>query len=171
MKKCLLAAIVFVSVQGFAGKDQEPLAQIAPTQRFVCNTGYSVQRCREQVAVLWSVLHKYPVQQLQGWTWVLVRSQDWKDIVVPRGLDPDSPAFTYLEKRETFIEEALLSPIEVSRRIELFEKWQLPFDRLLELAVTHELGHAICHERDERKADSYGESLRQGKTTVCQVHR
>jgi len=38
---------------------------------------------------------------------------------------------------------------------------------LLDLAVTHELGHAICHDQDERRADDYGRELRQKKTVDC----
>jgi Zn-dependent peptidase ImmA (M78 family) len=38
---------------------------------------------------------------------------------------------------------------------------------LLDLAVTHELGHAICQDRDQRRADDYGRELRQTKTVDC----
>jgi hypothetical protein len=44
---------------------------------------------------------------------ILVRSENWKAIVVTRGLDPDSPAFTFYPKRETFIEEALVTQVPV----------------------------------------------------------
>jgi len=30
-------------------------------------------------------------------------------------------------------------------------------DDLLNLALTHELGHALCNERNERKADANGD--------------
>jgi hypothetical protein len=36
-------------------------------------------------------------------------------------------------------------------------------EALLELAVKDELGHGVCHDQDERKADGYGRELRQGK--------
>jgi len=32
-------------------------------------------------------------------------------------------------------------------------------DDLLKLAVTHELGHALSNEKNERKAGAYGEQL------------
>jgi hypothetical protein len=38
---------------------------------------------------------------------------------------------------------------------------------LLDLAVTHELGHAICHDQDERRADDYGRDLREKKPVAC----
>ena len=38
---------------------------------------------------------------------------------------------------------------------------------LLDLAVTHELGHAICHDQDERRADDYGRGLREKKPVAC----
>ena len=40
-------------------------------------------------------------------------------------------------------------------------------DALLDLAVTHELGHAICHDQDERRADDYGRGLREKKPVAC----
>jgi hypothetical protein len=63
------------------------------------------------MAVLRKVLTKYRADELGEWTWVLVRSADWKYFVTPRGIDPDSPALTYLPKRETFIEEALVATV------------------------------------------------------------
>ena len=142
-------------------------AQPAANPRFVCDIGYSLAQCHEQVEVLRSVLNKYPIQQLGQWTWVLVRSQNWKPILLERSLDSDTPAFSYLEKRETFIEEALLTEI-ARRRAELLKRWRMSSDKLLELAVTHELGHALCNERNEAKADHYGEELRDGKSPVCE---
>jgi hypothetical protein len=173
VKVCAKFSLIVVSLLTYAaGQQATPLLSLATAHpHFVCNTGYSLQACQQQVAILRSVLEKYPVhQQLGDWTWVLVRSQDWKPILRARGLDPDSPAFSFLEKRGTFIEEALLAEA-VQRRVELLKKWQLPSDRLLELAVTHELGHALCNETDEAKADRYGEALRERRSAVCQVKR
>ena len=134
--------------------------------RFVCNTGYSEQECREQARVLRSVLDRFPVQELGEWTWVLVRSQDWKPLKNKLRGNPDSPAFSVLEKRETFIEEALVSPVPL-RRLELMSTWSASMNDLLEIAVTHELGHALCHEDDEVKADKYGRSLREHQPLKC----
>jgi hypothetical protein len=51
-----------------------------------------------------------------------VRSEDWKSILVPRGLDPNSPAFTYYDQHETFIEEALVAEVP-GRRGKLLIDW------------------------------------------------
>ena len=140
---------------------------VAPApQRFVCNTGYSIEQCHVQMAVLRSLLSRYGGALVGEWTWILVKSDDWKAILLQHRMDPDSPAFTVLDRRETFFEEALVNPVTV-RRIELVRKWSLGIDDLLALAVTHELGHALCNEKSERKADGYGEELRRGEVVVC----
>lgn len=140
----------------------------APEQRFVCNIGYSLTKCQTDIAVLRKALAKYPAAELGEWTWVLVRSTDWKYIVMPRGLDPDSPAFTYLPKRETFIEEALVAI--VSQRLgELIVRWGMSADDLLEHAVAHELGHALCNETSEGNANRAAKTLQEGKALSCQL--
>ena len=174
MKHFATVLVVLLALTTLASAQQAitPQApQTIPNPRFVCNARYSLQRCHEQVAVLRSVLDKYRAQQLVHWTWVLVRSEDWKPILLARRLDPDSPAFSFLEKRQTFIEEALLTDNVQRRRVELLKKWELPLDGLLELAVTHELGHALCNTRDEANADRYGKALREGKPAVCEVRK
>jgi hypothetical protein len=79
-------------------------------QQFRCNTGYQVPECLRQIAVLKSVLARYRPEELRPWTWVLVRSEHWKPLLRSRGMDADSPAFSYLEGRQTFLEEVLLTP-------------------------------------------------------------
>jgi Zn-dependent peptidase ImmA (M78 family) len=37
----------------------------------------------------------------------------------------------------------------------------------VDFAITHELGHAICQEKNERLANEYGKELRQGKIPRC----
>lgn len=140
----------------------------APVQRFVCNTGYTVEKCHQDVAVLREALAKYPVAQLGNWTWILVRSEDWKAILLPRGLDADSPAFTYYEKRETFVEEALVREVPVRHR-ELLLKWNMSMRNLLDLAIGHELGHALCNDKDEPSANRVGAQLRAGDSLSCRV--
>ena len=134
---------------------------------FVCSRGYTMEKCYEQVAVLRSTLAKYPLAQVWEWTWILVRSEDWKAIVVPRGLDPDSPAFTYSAKRQTFIEEALIADVP-GRREELKARWHMRADKLRELVAAHELGHAFCNDRSEAVANQQAERLRLGKAPSCE---
>jgi hypothetical protein len=112
------------------------------------------------------LLNKYGAGRLGDWTWVLVKSADWKTLERAHRMDPDSPAFTVLDRRETFFEEALVSPV-TTRRVELVRQWSLGMDDLLKLAVTHELGHALCSERSERKADAYGQQLGTGVLVRC----
>ena len=140
----------------------------APMQKFVCNTGYSQKQCREDMAVLRKALANYPVAQLGNWTWILVRSENWKSILLPRGLDPDSPAFTFYPKRETFIEEALVTQVPV-RGGELLLKWSMDRMGLLDLAIRHELGHALCNDANEPNADRVARLLEEKKTVSCQA--
>jgi hypothetical protein len=135
-------------------------------QHFICNNGYPVELCRRQMEVLRGVLGRYPAGWLGEWTWVLVRSEDWKPMKRQLRLDPDSPAFSFLAARRTFIEQTLVAPVP-ERSAELMKHWSSSIDDLLALAVSHELGHALCHERNERKADEYGRLLRAGRLPVC----
>jgi hypothetical protein len=142
--------------------------QETPLQRFVCNTGYTVEKCKKEIAVLRANLAKYPTAQLGDWTWILVRSEDWKPILLRRGLDPDSPAFTFYAKHETFIEEALVTQVP-GRGRELLLKWNMSMKDLLDLAITHEMGHALCDDKDESNADRVGQLLREGRAPSCGV--
>jgi len=121
------------------------------------------------MAFLRRTLAKYPVAQLGGWTWILVLSKDWKPTVMPRGLDPDSPAFTYYPKRETFIEEALVANVP-GREGELIAHWHMSLDRLRDRAVAHELGHAFCNDKREEIANQGAERLLEGKTPSCDAN-
>ena len=138
-----------------------------PTQQFVCNTGYKQKECDDEIVVLRKALANYPVAQLGNWTWILVRSEDWKAILLSRGLD-DSPAFTFYPKRETFIEEALVAQVPVRGR-ELLLQWHMNARDLLDLAVRHELGHALCNDANERNADRVARLLEQKKEISCET--
>jgi hypothetical protein len=143
-----------------------PVRGKPPQPHFVCNAGYSAELCRRQTGVLRGVLARYPSRALGEWTWVLVRSKDWKPMKRRLRRDPDSPAFTILRARRTFIEEALVAPAP-GRSAELIGHWSRSMDDLLALAITHELGHALCDEQDEHKADANGRLLRTGRLPDC----
>jgi hypothetical protein len=146
---------------------QRPATTAAEAQlHFVCNTGYSQERCREQMKVLRGVIGRYHGEALGEWTWVLVRSGDWKEIKSRLGLDPASPAFSVLKVHQTFVEEALVAPVP-GRSAELIKHWSSSIDELLQLAVTHEMGHALCNEEDEHRADTSGRVLRAGGAVQC----
>jgi hypothetical protein len=77
-----------------------------------------------------------------------------------------SPAFSHLGYGQTFFDEALLV-LKPKRELELMTKWNISFDKFLDFAVTHELGHASCEESDEIKAERFGQRLRKSLASVC----
>lgn len=135
-------------------------------QDFHCHTGYSLEQCQRDIVRLKNVLSHYPVEMLGHWTWVLIRSQDWKPISQKLRLNPDSPAFTALVPRETFLEEALFAH-DPERTSVLMKEWQRSMPDLLELAVSHELGHALCESTNEAAARRFGEELQRGSSPSC----
>lgn len=64
------------------------------------------------------------------------------------------------------LDRRLISP-SADRNIELQRCGAITEPALLDLAITHELGHAICQEKNERRADDYGKELRGGKIPDC----
>lgn len=139
----------------------------APAQHFVCNIGFTQKECDQEMAVLRKALAKYRGSELGEWTWVLVRSEDWKLILVVRRLDPGIPAFTALAARMTFFEEALLAGA-TGRLSELMAVWHMGRESLLDSAIRHELGHPLCNDTNEAKADRAARSLEQKKPISCQ---
>jgi len=164
----MLRLLVMACIAKCALVGTTAFGQGASLQAFVCNTGYTLKDCQEQVSVLRPVLARYHADRLEHWTWILVKSRDWRNVVEPRGLDPHSPAFTYPEERETFFEEALFTPIP-GRSGELLRYWALPAAKLLELAVTHELGHALCRDGNELRANEFARLLREGVESRCEA--
>jgi hypothetical protein len=135
-------------------------------QQFACLVPYTISDCENQIVILQTALHHYRAESLGEWTWVLVHSEDWKPILERVHMDPNSPAFTILERRQTFFEEVLLVP-KPARQMELLSKLQTGFDQFLDLAVAHELGHAFCNDPDERRAYQFGLMLRQKQKASC----
>jgi hypothetical protein len=135
-------------------------------QHFHCNTGFDQHVCEQHVAKLKAVLRRYPADAPEGWTWVIVRSEDWQRLLGGLRLDRRSPAFSALGLRSTFLEEALFvySP---TRADELVRDFHAPFNQLLSIALSHELGHVICHERNETATNRIVEQLRRGEHPEC----
>jgi hypothetical protein len=138
------------------------------TQQFFCHTGYDPQQCQQHIAQLKAVLLQYPPASPKRWTWVIVRSEDWQPLLQNLHLPRQSPAFTALNLRETFLEDALFFP-RPGRTDELVTLLKTPAAQLLSLAVSHELGHAICHNGNEAAANRVSEQLRSGKHPDCFV--
>ena len=168
---CLIVSVWTLPTKGqTAAESARPDAETAmlSSQEFHCHTGYSLAQCQKDILELKKVLAHYPIEGLGHWTWVLVRSQDWKPISEMLRLNPDSPAFSALVPRETFLEEALFAHNPV-RTAELMDEWQKSMPKLLELAVSHELGHALCEDPNEAAADRFGEELRNGRLMPCRI--
>lgn len=174
VKWCFVVSILIFPAVGQSAFDHEhpspTRTTVLPDQEFHCHTGYSLPQCQEDILQLKRVLAHYPIQALGHWTWVLVRSQDWKLISRRLQLNPDSPAFSALKPRETFLDEALFIH-DPERTIELMAEWRRSMPELLELAVSHELGHALCNDADELAAQRFGEELRNGSTPRCAVSK
>jgi hypothetical protein len=166
---CLLAVTFPARIRG---QSEYQLNVVRPKpgspgdQQFLCAAPYTPSECEKQIAILQASLHRYHAEKLGQWTWVLIRSEDWKSILTQLHLEPNSPAFSHLEMRQTFFEEVLLVP-KPERRMELLRRWHIPFDQFLDFAVSHELGHAFCHEFDEIKAERVGQRLRSGRAFEC----
>jgi len=147
--------------------DGEPYRP-TPAQKFVCNTGYSRKQCDEEMTVLRKALANYPASDLGEWTWVLVRSEDWKLILLAHGLSPGTAALTAVGAKTTFFEGALVAGPS-GRVSELIDIWHVGRDGLLDLAVRHELGHALCNDANERRADRIARLLEQRKPISCEA--
>jgi hypothetical protein len=135
-------------------------------QQFVCAVGITLETCRHETSVLRKVLGNYQSSQLGQWTWVLVRSDYWRLLLINRGFNSGVPALTALDARTTFFEEALIAG-PTGRISELMDIWHTDRDGLLDLAVRHELGHALCGEDNERQADRVARLLQMKQPVSC----
>jgi len=131
-----------------------------------CTTDYNPSQCLASANALAKVLQRYPTIRLGDWKFVLASSEHWQQIVKSLGGDPESPAFTEFAARVTVLEDALFETAD-SRKANLAQRYRQPLSGLLDYTVTHEIGHAICHERSEKLADAYGLALRMGTTPIC----
>lgn len=144
-------------------------AQTHPSrQHFACNVGYTQQQCNVATAALRKALGRYPADSLQDWTWILVRTVDWKQLLSRKEINPNDPAFSNLTKRVTFLDGSLLDTESV-RGIELRMVWHMPVEDLLDFAIRHELAHAVCNERDESYANRAAIDLKNGTPLSCRA--
>jgi hypothetical protein len=140
----------------------------APAQQFVCNESFTLEQCKQEMLVLRKALANYRAYDLGAWTWVLVRSEDWKVILLASRLSPGVPALTLVGARTTFFEEALVAGSS-GRLSELKDIWHLDRQTLLDLAIRHELGHALCNDANERMAERVARLLEQRKPVSCKA--
>ena len=149
-------------------KDNASTQKQAPGQLFACNVGYTPRECQVAATVLRKALAQYPVGALGEWRWVLVRTEDWKQILSQMRVDPNVPAFSYLPKRETFLDGSLVVGASI-HGAELRAIWHMPVEDLLDFAIRHELAHALCNEVDESKADRTAIALKDGAPLSCRA--
>jgi hypothetical protein len=135
-----------------------------------CTTNYDPTLCLASANRLAKVLRHYPTTRLGDWKFVVASSEHWQQIVKALGGDPDSPAFSELATHVTVLEDALFETANI-RRAALAQRYGQTVSGLLDYAVSHEIGHAICHEHDEKLAEAYGRNLRMGITPVCGIGR
>ena len=140
----------------------------ASQRHFVCHVGYTPTECQVATTALRKALERYPVDALGEWTWVLVRTEDWKQLLSERRFDLSNPAFSYLPKRETFLDGALVLKASI-RGVELSVLWHMPIEDLFDLAIRHELAHALCNDPDETTANSVAIALRDKTPPSCPV--
>jgi len=140
----------------------------ASTPHFVCDTSYSQIECDREMAVLRKALAKYSVPELGEWTWVLVRSERWEQILRNKRLNPDVPALTDPAGRTTFFEEALVAG-SAGRIVQLMVVWHMGREKLLDFAIRHELGHALCDEPSEVEANRLADLLEQKRPISCRA--
>ena len=163
-----IALPTLIEAQSDSHLDALRVGRVSPDgQEFFCVGPYSIPECATQAALLQAVLRKYDADRLGKWSWVVVRSEDWKPLTSRLHLDPASPAFSHLGNRQTFFEEALIV-LKAKREAELITNWKIPFDQFLDFAVRHELGHAFCQEADEVKAERYSQRLRKSEPISCE---
>lgn len=137
-------------------------------QHFACDVGYTPRECQVAITVIRKTLTRYPVEALGEWTWVLVRTEDWKRLLSERRFDSNRPAFSYLPKRETFLDGALVVK-QSMRGVELSAIWHMAIEDLLDLAIRHELAHALCNDPDENKANRAAVALKSLTPLSCRV--
>jgi hypothetical protein len=136
------------------------------TQEFLCYAEPDHNECLENIAKLQAELVRYSTNLPRNWTWIIVGSQDWQSLLLKLHLDGRSPAFTDINARQSFLEGTLFLP-NPARTEELVRNLGVPADQLLTLAVSHELGHAICHGVDEAIANRVSDQLRRGRNVEC----
>jgi hypothetical protein len=131
-----------------------------------CTTDYNPTQCLASANALAKVLQRYPIARLGDWKFVLTSAEHWQQIVKSLGGDPESPAFSEFAARVTVLEDTLFGTAD-TRKANLAQRYRQPLSGLLDYAVSHEIGHAICQERSEKLADAYSLALRMGITPIC----
>jgi len=135
-------------------------------QRFECDGKVTLEACKQEVLKLKPLLEKYGADQLGEWKWILVSSEEWEAVLARVGFSPNVPAFTAVDAKLTFFDEALLTG-SPGRLSQLMDTWRVGRSGLLDLAVRHELSHAFCRDQNESRAVRNAELLGEKRPPAC----
>jgi hypothetical protein len=168
LKAYLGVAVFFVTALPSQAEITGEPQRSPPARHFVCDKGYTLKQCDEELVILKKALAKYPISDLGEWTWVLVRSEYWKRALLTQTLDPGIPALTDPAARATFFDEALVVGAS-GRMSELMTVWHMGRENFLDFAIRHELGHAFCNDANEMDAERVARLLEQNKPISCKT--
>jgi hypothetical protein len=144
----------------------DAIASIPNRIQFFCTHNYDSQACLKDSVALRHALAPYRLEHLGTWSFLLVPADDWRTLVLGLHGNPVSPAFSIIDQHMTVLESSLFTATPI-RDKSLLRTFGVIGSALLDLAVTHELGHAICQDQNQHRADDYGRELRQTKTVDC----
>jgi hypothetical protein len=136
------------------------------TIHFYCSKDYDRGQCARDIGKLQELLSQFPVIRLGEWSFVLATRSETRHLEYPNGDSAETPALTFLKHRTSIFEGDLFTA-DPQRTSELLRAYRLSAIDLRLWAVSHELGHALCQESDERRAEEYGRQLRSGTTLQC----
>src|SRR6266576_4215712 len=162
----LLCVLAMYATCPYAFSAASAQDQKARTQHLYCSVGYERQECEQHLADLKAVLIRYPTSRLGEWRWIIVSSEEWGPLLGRLKIDQRSVAFSSMDQRTTVLEE----PLFLSRGIltdKLARDLQVRPDQLVSMAVSHELGHVLCHDPSEAAANRVAEQLQDGKNPEC----
>ena len=144
----------------------DAIVPIPNTIQFFCTQDYQTSACVNDARALQHVLMPYPIARLGTWSFVLVPADNWRELLHGLHGDAASPAFSIIDQHMTVLESSLFKATPI-RDKSFLRTFGVIGGALLDLAVTHELGHAICQEQDQHRADAYGRELRQTRNVDC----
>jgi hypothetical protein len=137
----------------------------AQTQAIVkCGDGLSESECKLASATVGRALGEleFPVE---GWRWVVVPSSEWEKVRRAFGSKSESPAFTVLAVRTTYVDGSLVFPSARDEERLLSYSKRTGTDRL-RWVLAHETGHILCNSNDERVANDAAGRLEFGAHQV-----
>ena len=143
----------------------EPLRS-PPARHFVCDKGYTLKQCDEELVVLKKALAKYPIPELGEWTWVLVRSEYWTLSLTTQTLNPGIPALTDTAARATFFDDALVTGAS-GRMSELMAIWHMGRESLLDHPTR--TGTCVLQRRERNGCRTRSETAGTEKTDLLQA--